>query len=319
MESQEEIKRLYESELKPQLAGMEKMRKYVKKLRIMAAVSAVIAFLFLSNYSTTFELVGGIIFIIATIYCIYKAYVSFRKYHTQFKNEVVRKVIHLINPDYQYDPDKHIEKHEYLKSGIFKRDVDRYSGDDLVVGAIDKTPFKFSEIKTEYETSTTDSDGDSTTEWHTIFKGLFFIAEFNKNIEGQTFVFPEKDSSVINFFGKEKTKTKDFGELVKLENPAFEKVFSVYGSSQQEARYILTPVLMEAILNIYNTYGLIMYFSFKDENVSCAIPFSRDLFEPNVRKSGVNYQDVQEMYVLFGLIETIVQELNLNTRIWTKD
>ncbi len=76
---------------------------------------------------------------------------------------------------------------------------------------------------------------------------------------------------------------------------------------------------MEAIVNIHKAYGLTMYFSFKDENVFCAIPFSRNLFEPNIKKSGVNYRDVEEMYVLFSLIETIVKEMNLNTRIWTKD
>jgi hypothetical protein len=62
-----------------------------------------------------------------------------------------------------------------------------------------------------------------------------------------------------------------------------------------------------------------MYFSFKGENVFCAIPFGRNLFEPNIKKSGVNYSDVEEMCVFFSLIEIIVKELNLNTRIWTKE
>lgn len=319
MVSQENIKRLYENELKPQLEGMEKMRKFVKKWRILAIASGIIAFLFLSNFSTAVEIIGGIVFIAGAIYSGLKAYNTYQKYHKQFKNEVVRKVIQLINPDYQYNPNKHIELYEYEKAAIFKRKTDRFSGDDLIFGKIDKTPFRFSELKSEYKTTSTNSDGDTETNWHTIFKGLFFIAEFNKNLEGQTFIFPEKDGSLTNLFGKEKTKTKDFGELIKLENPVFEKIFSVYGSSQQEGRYILTPVMMEAIVNIYNTYGLKMYFSFKGENVSCAIPFTRNLFEPSIRKSGVNYKDVEEMYVLFSLIETIVKELNLNTRIWTKD
>ncbi len=319
MVSQEEIKSLYETELKPQLAGMEKMRKFVKRWRRLAIASGIVAFLFLSNCSTAVEIIGGIVFIAGAIYSSFKAYGTYKKYHKQFKNEVVRKVVQLINPAYQYNPDKHIELYEYHKAAIFRPKAERFNGDDLIVGKIDKTPFKFSELKTEYKTTRTDSDGNTVTEWNTIFKGLFFLAEFNKNIEGQTFIFPEKDSGLTNIFGKEKAKSKDFGELVKLENPEFEKIFSVYGTSQQEARYILTPVLMEAIVNIYKTYGLTMYFSFKGENVFCAIPFSRNLFEPNIKKSGVNYSDVEEMYVLFTLIETIIKELNLNTRIWTKD
>ncbi|SMO80380.1 Protein of unknown function [Saccharicrinis carchari] len=319
MISQEKIKSLYETELKPQLADMEKMRKFVKRWRRLAIGSGIVAILFLSNCSSAVEIIGGIVFIAGAIYGGIKAYGTYTKYKKQFKNEVVRKVIYLINPAYEYSPDKHINSSDYNKAGIFKQKAERYSGDDLIIGKIDKTPFKFSEFKTEYKTTSTDSDGNRETKWHTIFRGLFFLADFNKNIEGQTFVFPEKDRKLTNLFGKEKAESKHYGELVKLENPEFEEIFSVYGSSQQEARYILTPVLMEAMVNIYKTYGLTMYFSFKGANVFCAIPFNRNLFEPNIKKSGVNYSDVEEMYVLFSLIETIVNELNLNTRIWTKD
>ncbi len=319
MITQEQIKTLYETELKPKLAGMEKMRKFVKRWRRLAIANGIVAFLLLSNCTSAVEVIGGIVFIAGAIYSWFKSRGTYNKYHTQFKNEVVRKVVHLINPAYQYNPNKHIEVNDYHKAGLFKRKAERYSGDDLVVGKIGKTPFKFSELKTEYLSSHTDSDGNRVSEWHTIFRGLFFFAEFNKNLEGQTFVLPEKESSLTNFFGKEKKRNNHYGELVNLENPEFEDIFSVYGSSQQEARYILTPVLMEAMVNIYKSYGLAMYFSFKGENVFCAIPFGHNLFEPNIKKSGVNYSDVEEMCVLFSLIETIVKELNLNTRIWTKE
>ena len=35
-------------------------------------------------------------------------------------------------------------------------------------------------------------------------------------------------------------------QLIKLEDPEFEKLFAVYGDDQIEARYILTPALMQA-------------------------------------------------------------------------
>ncbi len=61
-----------------------------------------------------------------------------------------------------------------------------------------------------------------------------------------------------------------------------------------------------------------MYFSFIGERVYCGVDFNKGLFEPRIRKSGVNFDDIEEMYHLFGLIETIITEMNLNTRIWTK-
>ncbi len=107
-------------------------------------------------------------------------------------------------------------------------------------------------------------------------------------------------------------------ELVKLENPEFEKVFSVYGSSQQEARYIITPVMMEAMVQIYRLYRRKMSFSFIGANVYCAIPMYRNNFEPKFWRR-VKYRDVEAMFFLFSLIETIIREMNLNTRIWTKE
>ncbi len=107
-------------------------------------------------------------------------------------------------------------------------------------------------------------------------------------------------------------------ELVKLENPEFEKIFSVYGTSQQEARYIITPVMMEAMVQIYKQYKRKMYFSFLGANVYCAIPMGKNNFEPKIWRK-VKYKDVEEMFSLFSLIEVIIREMNLNTRIWTKE
>ena len=109
------------------------------------------------------------------------------------------------------------------------------------------------------------------------------------------------------------------GELVKLENVEFEKEFVVYGTDQIEPRYILTPVMMEKMLALIEKYGHVMHFSFIGSRVYCAMSVSKDMFEPRLFSSGVRFEDVQEMHDYFAFIEVIIQEMNLNTRIWTKD
>lgn len=148
-----------------------------------------------------------------------------------------------------------------------------------------------------------------------VFKGLFFVAEFNKELSESTFVVPQNEHA--NLLGKEKTEAAHLGQLAKLENPEFEKIFSVYGSSQQEARYVLTPTMMEAIVHVYTTCNLKMMFSFTGSKVYCAIPLKKDMFEPTVKR-GIQYRNIEEFYMILSLIETIVNEMNLNTRIWTK-
>lgn len=238
-------------------------------------------------------------------------------YVSRFKKDVVEKVIHLINPEFKYDASKHITKTDYNKSKLFEHRVDRFTGDDLVTGIIEKTGFKFSELHSEYKTESTDKDGKKTTHWHTIFKGLFLHADFNKEIKGSTFVLPDKQS-FLKIFGEKRKTSK--GELVKLENQEFEDLFKVYGSDQIEARYILTPAIMEGIVNLKKRFrNNNLCLSFRGSRVYCCISFKKDLFEPRVFKTGVNMEDIQFMADLIKLITLIIHELNLNTRIWTKE
>ncbi len=315
MKSKEELLQLYENELKPQLAGVEKDRKDIKKMRLLMIIGGIGAFLSWSA-EVKYNWIAVIAFLIMLIYFGLKYSSKYSEYKKMFKSNVVRKIVKYINPDYTYKPNSRISAKDYNESGIYTTDFDRYSGDDLVTGVIDKTPFQFSDLHTEEKRETTDSNGNKTTKLVTIFQGIFFFAEFNKHLEDKTFVVPEKAHK--NILGKEKKKIKAYGNLLKLENPEFEKIFSVYGSSQQEARYILTPTMMEAMVQVYKRFKLKMKFSFIGSNVYCAIPMNKNNFEPKISKS-VKYSEIEEMVTLFSLIETIITEMNLNTRIWTKE
>ena len=207
---------------------------------------------------------------------------------------------------------------EYRSSDLFRKSFDRYKGDDLISGVIENTDFRCSELHTEYKTTTTDSKGNRRTRWHTIFRGLFFHADFNKEFLGKTYVTPDLMEKIFGSFGRRIQKFTGNAALVKLENPVFEKYFVVHATDQIEARYILTPTMMEAMVNLRETYNLKMHFSFSGSRVYCAFSFGKDLFEPRIFKSGVNFKDVETIYNLFRINTTIVKELNLNSRIWTK-
>ncbi len=321
MEKEKDIRQLYETQLKDQLAGMEKMRKNIKKRSYLFGLCLVV-FYFLIQYLSDGNravfftvLILGIIGLLFQIIPIVKNYFKYRK---EFKEKVVAEVIKLINPDFQYNPNRHIEVNEFNASKLFSRKAERCSGDDFIQGKIDQTDFKFSEIKAQYKT-TSREDGKEKTEWHIIFRGLFFHADFNKNLEGSTFVLPDTAEKLLGKFGQNLQKSSHHGKLVRLENPEFEKQFAVFSGSQQEARYILTPTMMEAIVNIHKKMKRKMYFSFTGSRVYFGLYSNKALFEPRINSSGLRFEDVEEMYLLFSLIETIIQEMNLNTRIWTKE
>jgi hypothetical protein len=324
MKSESELKLLYDNQLKEKLSELEGNRKSVLKRYILGVflvtgLAVINYFLITRNLNQALSIVsisGSILFV---IYYIYQTNEKKKQYRQSFKSNVVLEIVNQINSEWQYLPDSSIGEDTYQRSGLFTQQYDRYLGDDFVTGKIDKTDFQFSELHTQYKQVTYGAKGRRQEHWVTIFKGLFMHADFNKEFTGTTYVLPDTAERLFGHFGQSIQKLSSRGELVKLENPEFEERFVVYGSDQIEARYILTPTMMEAMVNFSNQFNNSVYFSFVGSRVFCAMSFTSDLFEPNIFRSGVNFNDIQEMYNLFGIIETLIKEMNLNTRIWTKD
>ena len=108
------------------------------------------------------------------------------------------------------------------------------------------------------------------------------------------------------------------GELMKMEDPEFEKYFVVYGDDQIEARYVLSTSLMRRILEFRKKTGRRACLSFVSSHVYVAIPYRRRLFEPRVFRSILAFKGIEQYLEDFQLFTGIVDDLNLNTRIWTK-
>ena len=107
-------------------------------------------------------------------------------------------------------------------------------------------------------------------------------------------------------------------ELVELEDPDFERAFVTTSSDQVEARYILSPSMMKRILEFRQRTGSGFRLSFADSMLHAAIPLSRDLFEMAASRSLVDDAPIREMVRDLEWLSGIVEEMNLNTRIWTK-
>ncbi len=320
----------YKKQIKPKIRKFEIKREKVKKKLIFAIISGVImitsAFI-LFEVRNVPPLLSAVAVVIAAIITFKKGrecYKLYRTYYIEFKKEVVENIIHLIVPGCYYEHDKSISRELYQESKIFSKGVDKWQGDDLVTGSIEKTKFQFSELHTQYKTTSTDSKGRRKTQWHTIFKGIFFIADFNKNIKSETFVLPDSAESMFgNWIGRKlqnlSSNFHDKGELVRLENPMFEKQFVVYSKDQQEARYILTPKLMEKIVAIKRKSKKNIHLSFKGNRVFVGVSYAKNLFEPSIWSSCLQYKDVKEVYNTLHSIFSLVSELDLNLRIWTKE
>jgi len=226
------------------------------------------------------------------------------KWVETYKDEVLKPIIEAEFAGIIYEDDHHISKSMFNASNLFTR-PDRFNGEDLFSGKLEATTFSFSEIHAEEKHETRNKNGSKTTWYSTIFKGLFLIADFNKEIENETYVY----SSGGKWFSRFKR--------VKLEDPVFEDRFNVYSDNQIEARYILTPKMMQRIVNLEDRFGQNLYLSFRGHNVYIAISESYNMFETRFRDE-VSFNEIARFLEEVHSILDIVNDLDLNLRIWTK-
>ena len=305
----------YETELKEELLPFEQLRKKVLKFGVFLFISFILAFIFFAIASTTQQQLYFVLFFVLLFTGIVMAIIYYNKrkdYVTGFKENIVHSIIKFIDPSLHYNPYGHINRNDYERSGLYLKHPDRYSGDDYVEGRRDKTMFCFSELHTEYKVS----NGKSTS-WHTIFRGLFFIGDFNKHFQGRTFVYSESNPQ-LGFFAKTFNSFAWNLEKVNLESTDFENRFIVYSSDQVEARYILTPSFMERLVKLQEMMGDETSYSFVDTNIYVSVPIRDSLFEPSIFSAN-NYDKLGDYYNTVHIIFDIIDELNLNLRIWTKD
>ena len=326
------IEVLFEKGLKKQLQHLETKRKSIFIFYILAIAVFLGGLASMVYYFGTYpegqikEYVGEVLFSLIGPVILGGYLISFGNkrvpaYKKAYKKEVVEKIAHSIDPSWEYDSKACVSEKAYIGSKLFNKSYKVFSGDDKVSGQVGNTLFESSELNVGSYNNYTDDDGSTKSRWEAVFKGYFFHAEFNKQFQGETYVVNGDLGSAANTFQSTSSNTngKTKGSMVALENKEFAKTFLVRSTSQIEARYILTPKLMESLLNVYQVFKQPMQLSFVGGRVYLAIDFYRDLFEPSIWKSGVNLKDLNKLYQLLNLNKTIIEEMDLNTRIWTKD
>lgn len=318
---------LYTGELQPILRDLEQRRKQARNLSLLIIVAiALIAIglgaLLIRSLGAFGLFIPAMLGFVSAILLISWATQDYRSY---FKSEVIGRLAHAVDPGLSYSAEGGINQGEFLASGIYRQRIDRYRTEDRFKGTVGATAFRFSEVYAQYKTTTTDSKGHTRTTWHTIFRGIFFIADFNKHFQGQTFVLPDTAESMMGGFGRmlqgwgSKIDGRP-GDLVQLEDPEFERLFAVQSTDQVEARYILSTSLMERLTRFRKELDTPLALSFVNSQIYIAISTRKNYFEPpSVWMGGLlNEGDIAAYFADVRLAEEIVESLNLNLRIWSK-
>lgn len=234
-------------------------------------------------------------------------------YHTKrnekYKTVVMPQLVNAICPGAVYMPKGNLTKDIVTSSKLYDIGFGRhFEQEDFIKGKVGKTDFVYSEIEIWH----TESNGKNSRRV-TDFKGFIFEADFNKNFQELT-MFSSLGLRLAMQVGL-------FSDLnrIHLEDVTFDDRYRSYSTNDQEARYILSPALQERIVNMHDIFRQQLHddeleVSFHDGRMLIMVPSSTDRFEVKYTTERVK-SDVLALAVMIDIVEM----LNLNLRIWTKE
>jgi len=319
MKTTSQLTDFYYKTLYPHLQELEEDRKKIRsKIIITGAIILAIAIVVIIISLPAIEQSPDILLFVgagasALMAIIYKLLV--KDYTAEFKFRIIAPLIKAIDSNLSYNAQNHVSTHLFNRSDLFSS-PDRMSGNDYVKGKIDDINIEFSDLHAERRHKSS-KNKDS---WSTIFQGLFIVVEFNKNFQGKTIVLPDTAQSTFGDLigGWLQSNNLSRGELVKMDDITFEKEFVVYSDDQIEARYILSHTLMEKLLVFKKKSSKPVSLSFIGNHIHIAIHYEKDLFEPSIFHSLLDYKIAMEYINTLHLAIGIVEELKLNQKLWSK-
>lgn len=200
-----------------------------------------------------------------------------KAFYDMYKQEIVLTTFNKICTNVNFDVNNGIP-YNVIASTEMMRMGDRYSSNDHITGMYKNINFEMADVHIEEES--TDSDGDTT--YYTIFKGQWYIFDFNKPFKANIQVCEKsfRNAKRKNLFVKKEEKFKK----VELEDINFNKNFKVYAQNEFDAFYVLTPNTMEKIKEVNNKVKGHLLLCFIDNKLHIGLYNNKDLFEASVFK-----------------------------------
>ncbi len=373
MKTVDEFREFYHNELQEAIAqvqekiagvegtGLEGKDTFWSRVLLFAIVTGVLLIpgVFFGPIGILFAVLGG--------YFAQSVGVKFgRKMHEDtmvqetLKKKIATKIVRFFGPDFDLEPIGKVDKERINESLTFPARVKANHGEDYVSGTVGDTVVEFSEVVLSRSPFATEEPrglffseeqkrharkvqgytmGKLAAEENAFFRGLYFIADFHKRFRGHTLLRPRDGvGDPEDRLASSDRATGGRMEPIRLEDPKLESLYRVFGTDQQQARYILSTSMMERIASFRERTGKPVSLSFYDSNMHVAVPSSRDLLEVRSSHSIEDFladaqgaedldltENVLDREAVFSYFKDlrfilgIVEDFNLNQRIWLKE
>jgi len=337
IKSVDEFRTFMDTELKEDITALESSRKSIHRMIVLGSVFAgilivgIMGYIFYKSFTIDVETASEFnplttivpIFVLGFAITIIFNIVAKKKHAktpidetasfdtNSFKEKIVTKMVHFINPSVKYIPIAHLALEDIFESGLFQQRNYTLDGSDQISGRHNGVPFISCDLSLYFKKNWSEEKESP----DCAFFGQFFVARFNKNFSTPVYIIPKKNKyDTLGYLISNK------GETVKLEDPEFMKMFSVYAQDQIEARYILTPSLMERLKELAKRSKGEFYITFYNNKITVANNSGINNFEVGYSKS----MSKKDNELLIGFYNdlcnqfAIIDELKLNINIWKK-
>ena len=227
-------------------------------------------------------------------------------YLSNYKTKVFAQLCDEHFPGLKYDPKGAVGYDEFDGMRLFPYASDWYRSEDFFFGRHGQTKVHFAEVHAKRERSHY-SEGRMRKYDETFFQGLVFVADFHKHFHCNARLIP----------AAEKMPKIRSQKPVILEDPNFEDCFQTVASDQTDIRYLLSTSMMQRFLRLNKRFnGLRALFA--SDRLTLVLPDPRDHFEPSLYQQANSPSQIDGLVRDIQVLLDIVDELDLNTRIWSK-
>lgn len=286
------------------------------------------------------NIIGLVVFLLLGV-LVYYLMQPFKNYKKDTKKIIMPELTKFFDNVAYFQNENGIDINILKKSDLFMG-MEKVYCDDSFEGIYQETKFQLAEQRITTYVHTKNGRREST-----MFNGILLQFQFGKKFSGQTVVKDKRGRflaiillmlflavfAAIMVIDPTRIRWDDseyfiyyLGMLgymywhrkyrkVHLEDVVFSKHWSVLATDQIEARYILTPALMEKILKIKKMFSAhSISFAFFDDKVLIAISTNKDMFETTSLFSyAINYRKAKDVVIQFYSIFAIIKDIKQST------
>lgn len=261
----------------------------------------VIIFLAMMSSGSQSVILGFIIFGVGIVLAGVSAS-KFKKLSNSFKDEVLVDMFERLLPGTKYLPNQGLNEHQVYQTEFLKR-ADRFYSEDYISGKVGDVGFISSDVRLE-ERHVQHTKNGTQVYYVPYFIGRVFHFQFNKEFDGYLQVLEAGSPLSSRRFQK-----------VKLESIDFNKKFKTYATEEITAFYILTPDIIESIMNLERRNPGRIGLSFSGDTLYIAINNNKDTFELKMFKP-IDQSLVEEFKQDLLVIEDVITAMKLNNKLF---